>query len=397
MADSMERSPSPETVQWLRQLLGFATVSGSASNLDLLALAGDALAQIGFRTRLTHSPDRQRANLFASLGEGSGGLLLSGHTDVVPVDGQHWHRPPFELSEDTQRFYGRGACDMKGFLAAVLATVARLDSSVIDTPLHIALTYDEEIGCIGVRQLLQDLREAGIHPSACIVGEPTGMQLVRAHKGRHAFRCAVRGRAAHSSLAGTVANAAEAAGRLVWEVAQQAQALQRDRDEGFYVPFSTMATCRFSAGHASNVIPEEAQFDFDLRYLPSIDPEAAVAPLHRLAAELETELRQRTPEARIAIERRTAVPALAPDARSDALAAKILGAGAVSGAHVAYTTEGGLYQAAGIPTVVCGPGDIAQAHTADEFILKAQLAECESLLAILLTRRCGDENRQDST
>jgi acetylornithine deacetylase len=387
MPERLHAEPSAEAVQWLKTLVSFETISRSASNLDMLALADDALRQAGFRTRFTHSPDGQRANLFASHGEGDGGLLLSGHTDVVPVAGQHWTRPPFELTEDATRFYGRGTCDMKGFLAAVLATIGRIDLHAMGAPLHVALTFDEEVGCVGVRQLLEDLRDAGIRPSACIVGEPTRMKLVRAHKGREAFRCLVRGRAAHSSLAGTVVNAAEAASRLVVEVAQHAKALRlSNQDEGFYVPFSTMTTCRFSGGHANNVIPEEADFDFDLRYLPATDPHAVIAPLHHFAAELEAELRQTTPEARVTIERRTAVPALAADSKADALALRILQAGAQTGPHVAYTTEGGLYQAAGITTVICGPGDIAQAHTADEFILKSQLGDCEAFLKNLLTQ-----------
>lgn len=387
MPERLHAEPSAEAVQWLRKLVAFETISRSASNLDMLALADDALRQAGFRTRFTRSPDGQRANLFASHGDGDGGLLLSGHTDVVPVTGQHWTRPPFELTEDAMRFYGRGTCDMKGFLAVVLATIGRVDLHALGAPLHVALTFDEEVGCVGVRRLLEDLRDAGIRPASCIVGEPTNMKLVRAHKGREAFRCLVRGRASHSSLAGTVVNAVEAASQMVVQVTQHAKALQlSNRDEGFYVPFSTMTTCRLAGGHANNVIPEQADFDFDLRYLPSTDANAIIAPLQNFAAQLEAKLRETTPEASITIERRTAVPALAADSNADLLALQILQAGAHAGPHVAYTTEGGLYQAAGIPTVICGPGDIAQAHTADEFILKSQLSDCEAFLKKLLSQ-----------
>lgn len=376
---------SSETLAWLESLIACPTVSGSHSNLELLAQAESFLRKIGFAVRYTYSEDRKRANLYASLGGSVGGILLSGHTDVVPVAGQDWTRDPFRLTDEGERLYGRGACDMKGFLACVLATMGRLGSGRLAQPVHIALTYDEEIGCVGVRGLLADLRQHGIQPSACIVGEPTRMEVVRAHKGRHAWRCNIRGRAEHSSLSGLGVNAAETACVLAAEVAAQAQALQSDtRDEGFYVPFSTMAVCRVHSGHASNVIPEEAEFDFDLRFLPGVDPDAVLAPIHQRARELEQTMRQRVSESQVLLMQRTSVPALVPRADTDMLVEALSRAGAQAGGHVAYTTEGGLYQQAGIPALVCGPGDIAQAHTADEYILRSQLGMCESVLQRLL-------------
>lgn len=376
---------SSETLAWLESLIACPTVSGSHSNLELLAQAESFLRKIGFAVRYTYSEDRKRANLYASFGGSVGGILLSGHTDVVPVAGQDWTRDPFRLTDEGERLYGRGTCDMKGFLACVLATVGRLGSGRLARPVHIALTYDEEIGCVGVRGLLADLRQQGIQPSACIVGEPTRMEVVRAHKGRHSWRCNVRGRAEHSSLSGTGVNAAETACVLAAEVAAQAQALQSaKRDEGFYVPFSTMAVCRVHSGHASNVIPEEAEFDFDLRFLPGVDPDAVLAPIHQRAGELERTMRHRVPESQVLLMQRTSVPALVPRPDTDMLVEALFQAGAQVGGHVAYTTEGGLYQQAGIPALVCGPGDINQAHTADEYILRSQLGMCESVLERLL-------------
>ena len=225
----------------------------------------------------------------------------------------------------------------------------------------------------------------GIQPSACIVGEPTGMSVVRAHKGRHSWRCDVKGRAAHSSLSGTGVNAAETACLLAAEVAMQARGLQTaKRDEGFYVPFSTMAVCRMNSGHATNVIPEEAQFDFDLRFLPGTDPDGILAPIHHRAQELQQTMRAKIPESQVSLMQRTSVPALISRAETNSLVEALFQAGAHSGGHVAFTTEGGLYQQAGIPTVICGPGNIVQAHTADEYILSSQLGLCESVLERLL-------------
>lgn len=383
--DAVNRECSPATLSWLARLVECETVSGTASNLALLDLVANALRNLGFALRYTYSDDRERANLYASHGGEQGGILLSGHTDVVPVSGQDWSRPPFELSREGERVYGRGVCDMKGFLACVLAVLERADLKSLGRPVHVAFTFDEEIGCIGVRSLLEDLCAFGIKPDACIVGEPTGMRVVRGHKGRHALRCTVQGRAEHSSLSGLGVNAAEVACELAAEISAQAAALARSFiDEDFYVPFSTMAVCRFHSGTATNVIPEKAEFDFDLRFLPSAKPDEILAPLYAKADELERRMRGKVDSSRVTLARRTAVPALLPGDDEDPLVAQLFRAGAESGTHVAFTTEGGLYQAAGIPTVICGPGDIAQAHTADEFIAIGQLAVCESVIQRLL-------------
>lgn len=378
---------SPQALRWLHDLVQYQTVSGSESNLALLEQVEAFLSARGFEVRYTHSADGKRANLYARLGPSKeGGIMLSGHTDVVPVSGQNWSRAPFAVTEEVDRLYGRGVCDMKGYLAAVLAVVERIDTRTLSLPLHVAFTYDEEIGCLGVRGLLRDLANEGIRPAACIVGEPTSMKVVRAHKGRHSWRCTVQGQAAHSSTAGLGVNAAEVAARLVAEISGQALHLQTsNRDEGFYVPYSTMATCRIHSGTATNVIPEEAEFDFDLRYLPGVEPEMVLNPIHLRARALQDEMQSRVQSSRIKLERRTEVPALVPENSTDDIVTRIVKAGGNLGGHVAYTTEGGLYQAQGIPTVVCGPGDIAQAHTADEFILKSEIGACEAVLARLLS------------
>lgn len=380
-------SCSAATSKWLAALVQHETVSGSNSNLALLDEVESYLRQFGFEIRRTHSRDGKRANVFATLGaNGTAGLVLSGHTDVVPASGQNWSYPPFKLVEEEDRFYGRGTSDMKGFLAAVLATVERIGPKNLPRPLHLAFTYDEEIGCIGVRDLLSDLAQHGIRPSACVIGEPTRMRVVRAHKGRNVWRCRVHGQAAHSSFSGLGVNAAEAACRLVTDIAEEANILQKSPlDDSFYVPFSTMATCCVSAGKTSNVIPEVAEFDFDLRYLPEADPGAIFSKIQGRADSIQKGMRERVTQSKIDIEPRSAVPALKDNLKNRAVIEMLLRAGAILGSNIAYTTEGGLYQAQGIPTVVCGPGDIAQAHTADEFILKSELVACETFLYRLLT------------
>jgi acetylornithine deacetylase len=376
---------SPSTLRWLSKLIAYPTISGTQSNLDMLSEVEYFLARMGFEIRRTSSDDGLRANLFASLGGSVGGLLLSGHTDVVPIAGQPWTRKPFTLSEDVNRFYGRGVCDMKGFIAVVLGMIEQLGVAAIAKPFHLALTYDEEIGCIGVRRMLADLQAQGIQPAACVVGEPTQLQIVRAHKGRYAMRCKVQGQAAHSSLSGQGVNALEVASRLVAEIAQQSQALQASRcDEDFYIPYSTLAACRFQSGFASNVIPAEAEFDFDLRFLPGEEPEVVLQRLRETADAYQEEMRTRVPQSSVIIEQRTAVPALAANAETDKLVKNLMALGAKLGSHAAFTTESGLYQQQGIPTVVCGPGDIAQAHTADEYIEKNQISQYEAVMKRLL-------------
>ncbi|XAH23935.1 acetylornithine deacetylase [Xylophilus sp. GW821-FHT01B05] len=367
----------------LGDLVAFRTTSGGDSNLALLSYIEAHLEPLGFGFRRTLSADGQRGNLFASFGGLSGGLLLSGHTDVVPVQGQDWSRPAFALSQADGRAYGRGVCDMKGFIACVLAAVKSADLRQLGMPLHLAFTYDEEIGCLGVRDLLADLARHDIQPAFCIVGEPTSMKVVRAHKGRRGLRCLVQGRAAHSSLAGLGVNAAEAAAEMAVAIKAQAQSIRQYQDAGFYVPYSTMAVCRFHSGFAANVIPEKAELDFDIRYLPAADPDEIMTPVLAAASAIQDSMRAKDKESSITVQIKTDVPALMPTAGTQALEALLQSAGASTGDHVAFTTEGGLYQGGGIPTVVCGPGNIEQAHTADEFIEISELLAYQALLARL--------------
>ncbi len=403
MATGDERllRPSDDTLEILRTLVGFATVSRD-SNLGLIEWVRDRLARQGVPARLTYDATGGKANLFATIGGGArAGVVLSGHTDVVPVDGQDWHSDPFTLREHDGRLYGRGAADMKGFIAAALAQTDRLLAADLDHPVHLALSYDEEVGCLGVRGLLRDIRQAGIQPAACIVGEPTGMQAVIGHKGLVGYRCRVRGREAHSALTPQGVNAVEYAARLIVYIrliADRLRALEQ-RHVGYDVPHSTLNTGTIEGGIALNVVPRDCSFVFECRYLPSTDPAAVIDEIRAYAErELLPQMREVAPDAAIAFEHLADLPAFDTqadhpvtryaEALADSRAAAAASAGGAAdsdqdaqrGRYVAFGTEAGLFQRAGIPTVLCGPGHIAQAHKPDEWIELVQLAQCERFM-----------------
>lgn len=313
--------------------------------------------------------------------------MLSGHTDVVPVDGQNWHSDPFAAKVCGGKLYGRGSCDMKGFIAAVLAAVPQMQAVPLARPLHIALSYDEEIGCLGAPVMLAELARRGLNPQHCIVGEPTSMRMVVAHKGIHTFCCRVHGKSAHSSLTPQGVNAIEYAARLIVYINRLAGELQRrqDLDAAFDIPFSTLSTGLIRGGTAVNIIPDVCEFEFDYRNLPHMRPEDIATPIRRHIAEvLEPQMQAVDGACRIEMHLRESVPALGK--ADNALLHELVGQ-LVDEARqhkVAYATEGGQFQAAGIHTVICGPGSIAQAHKANEYIELAQLARCDRFLSNLI-------------
>jgi acetylornithine deacetylase len=374
--------PSPETRALVSQLIAFNTVSRD-SNLGLIEWVRDYLARFGVTSRLTYDAGRNKANLFATLGDGrDSGLVISGHTDVVPVDGQAWSSDPFTLVERDGRLYGRGAADMKSFIAVALATVPRFLAA--QRPFHLAFTYDEEVGCLGVRRLLADLAEAGIKPSGCIVGEPTSMAVAIGHKGGRTLRCRVHGREAHAALAPKAVNAIEYAARLIVAMREAAErfTVREARDATYDVPHSTLMTGVISGGTAANIVPRECQFRFGIRYLPHSDPEELIADIRDYAARvLLPEMRAIAPEADIVFEPVGDVPHFEIDAAAPL--ARYVGERVDSGgttAHVVFGSEAGLFQRAGIPAVLCGPGNIEQAHKPDEFISLDQIAQCEAFM-----------------
>jgi acetylornithine deacetylase len=377
---------SVDSRRMIERLIAFQTVSRD-SNLGLIEWVRDYLRTMGAKTRLTHDATGKKANLFATLGDsGKPGLILSGHTDVVPVDGQNWDTDPFVAIERDGKLFARGSADMKGFIGIVLAQaprfVAALNDNRLDAPLHYALSYDEEVGCLGVRSLIRDLEENSIRPAGCVVGEPTSMQPIVAHKGTHRFRCCVQGREAHSSYVTHGVNAIEYAARLVVYIRQIADRLAQieTRDYGFTVPYSTLSTGLIQGGIAANVIPKECIFQFDMRTLPNASAEALYEEIRAYAEALAREMQQTDASAGIDLKWMSQTAGLAAS-EADAI---VQWAMRLSNNHkvgkVSYGTEAGLFQRMGVPSVICGPGDIAQAHAPNEFVALEQLAQCEAFV-----------------
>ena len=374
------------TVTWLTRLIAHDTTS-RYSNLALIEDIADFLSHHGLQPWLAHDATGRKANLFVTLpaadGTTAGGLIFSGHTDVVPVDGQDWQSNPFHAVIRDDKLYGRGAADMKGFIAAVLAAIPHMKAAKLARPLHIALSYDEEIGCLGAPVMIDALQQRGLSPEYCIVGEPTSMQMVVAHKGIHTFTCRVHGKAAHSSLTPQGVNAIEYAAQLILFIQQLGQRLQHDyaQDAAFDVPFSTLSVNTIQGGIASNIVPQLCEFGFDYRNLPHMQPADVIEPIQRYIREvLEPQMRAVDANCGIELHHHAAVPAM-PEADAQALLQLVAQLVDNHTRHkVAYATEGGQFKQAGIHTVICGPGSIEQAHRANEFVSLAQLARCDDFL-----------------
>ena len=367
--------------QLLQTLVGFDTTSRE-SNLQLIEFVRDYLAGFGVTSELVYNEERSKANLFASIGpQELAGIVLSGHTDVVPVDGQAWSVPPFELTERDGKLFGRGTADMKGYIACVLALVPELVKADLRRPVHIALSYDEEVGCLGVRSLLKVLEQRPLKPMLCIIGEPTGLKPVLGHKGKLAMRCDVHGEACHSAYAPYGVNAIEHAAELIGELGRIGQRLRDTRDARFDPPFSTVQTGVMSGGKALNIVPADCRFDFEIRALPSQDP-GEVADQLKAYAEQQVLPRMQAVSAQSAIRftELSAYPGLVTDERSQAAQLIAAFSGSQEFGTVAFGTEGGLFDAAGIPTVVCGPGSMDQGHKPDEFVSVEQLDGCDEML-----------------
>jgi acetylornithine deacetylase len=383
-------APSAAALTMIERLISFATVSRD-SNLGLIEYVRDHLERQGARTRLTYDASGQKANLFATLGEGPRpGLVLSGHTDVVPIDGQDWDSDPFVAEVRDGRLYGRGSADMKGFIGCALAATPRfleaIASGALDAPIHFSLSYDEEVGCLGVRSLIRDLEEAGIRPAGCIVGEPTSMQPIIAHKGTHRFRCTVHGREAHSSYVTQGVNSIEYAARLIVFIRQLADRLAQleKRNYGFTVPYTTLSTGTIRGGIAANVVPKDCNFQFDVRTLPSAPIGQIHEEIERFARQLAAEMHAEDANSGIELTLCSSTEGLNAS-EADAIVQYAM---RLSGNHdvgkVSYGTEAGLFQRAAIPSVICGPGDIAQAHRPNEFVALEELARCEAFMQRLV-------------
>lgn len=372
-------------VELLARLVAFDTTSHK-SNLEIVAFIEDYLLQHGVASLRVVAGDGLKANLYATIGPSDrGGIALSGHTDVVPVDGQTWSSDPFKLRSEGGRHFARGACDMKGYLACMLAAVPDFKQRKLKTPIHLAFSYDEEVGCLGVRPMIAELGKRLAKPRLVIVGEPTNMQVVDAHKGPVRWQVEVTGRAAHSSMAHLGVNAITYAARLITELERMEADLKvTSHDDRFNPPFATLQVTKLEGGTANNIIPIFCRFGFEVRALPGVDVDAIEQRIRTFAeTNCLPEMLRVADEAAISILRANTVPPFAaePDSEATSLALKLTGQ---NGTHtVSYATEAGLFQDAGSASIVCGPGDIAQAHTPDEWIADSEINKCMGFMARL--------------
>jgi acetylornithine deacetylase len=376
-----------KTKEVLEALVSFDTTSRN-SNLDLIAWVEGYLDRLGVPHERVPSPTEPKANLWVTIGPADvPGYILSGHTDVVPVDDQTWSSDPFKLTERDGKLYGRGSTDMKGYVACCLAAVSDMKAAGLKRPIHLALSYDEEVGCMGVREMIAKIPSRPAQPIACFVGEPTEMDVVIGHKGKRSFKVTVHGKTCHSSLAPHGVNAVEYAARIIAKVRDisDRQARQGTRDELYDVPFTTGHTGYVHGGTALNIVPHVCNFEFEFRTIGADDSLVLAKEVEDYVRNvLEPEMKKVAPETGIAFDAQTDFAGLDTAETADVtVLAKNL-AGRNGHSKVAYGTEGGLFARAGIPTVVVGPGAITQAHKADEFIAINELVKCNSFIARLI-------------
>ena len=389
MNTTTSMTPSPDALQWAQRLVQMSTISHQ-SNLALIECIADHLRTLHIPLRLTYDDERQKANLFATIGAGKpGGVILSGHTDTVPWEVQAWTMDPLCGAVRDGRLVGRGSADMKGFIAMAVAQAQSLRDADLPHAVHFAFSYDEEVGGFGVRRMVADLNEAGVKPESCLIGEPTNMVPALAHKGVHRWRCCVKGKPAHSSLTPIAVNAIEAASRVVSHIADMADRWRLDGpfQPGFDVPYTTAAVGVMHGGIADNVVPEDCHFHYEFRDLPGSDVAAMQAQVLARAAALEPAMKAVDTACGIRFEVIGGMPAFL--ARADEPAARLAArlTGSSDTTLVAFGTEAGIFQGAGISTVICGPGSINQAHQPDEFVSLVQLARCEAYIAALTNSR----------
>ena len=387
---AMPASPEALTaraLQHLERLVAFDTTS-RGPNLDLIAYVEGELGALGVTGRRVPNADGTKTNLHATLGPAAeGGIVLSGHTDVVPVDGQPWTSDPWTLTRRGERLYGRGTCDMKGFLALALAAAPEVLAARPARPVHLAFSYDEEVGCLGAPDMIADMVRELPRPAVVIVGEPSDMTAVSGHKGVATFTLTVRGREAHSSLPEQGVSAIMEAVPLLARLHALAASLraQADAASPFHPPYPTLTVGVVRGGTAGNILARECEALFDLRTPPGMDPAAVLAPFLAEVASLDARLKARAPEAGAAVRRRSLTPAFAPEPEgaAEALARRLAGDNGPARA-VSYAAEAGQFQGAGFSTVICGPGSIEQAHQADEYVELAQMQRGAAFMARLV-------------
>jgi len=376
-----------QSIKILKHLVSFNTVCRTP-NMELIDFARHHLEEAGVSCQVLKNEAGTNANLFATIGPSDRpGVMLSGHTDVVPVEGQNWSSDPFQLKERDDRFYGRGTADMKGFIACVLHMATIAAKRDLTTPLHIALSYDEEIGCIGVRRMLDVLTQTDFQPRFCIVGEPTGLSVATGHKGKIDARATCIGKEAHSSLTPSGFNAIHLACDFIQTLRNKQADLEAHgaRDGDYDVPYTTLHAGIVAGGVALNIVPNQSHVDFEIRNIKGDDPLAILEEIKAHAVEISAPGKQRFPETGITIDVINSYPGLdtPPDAEIVSFVKSLTGGNSTT--KVSFGTEGGLFnERLGVPTVVCGPGSMDQGHKPDEFITRSEIEKCDAMLDALL-------------
>jgi len=374
------------TVEILEKLVGFDTVS-ARSNLELIDYVTDYLAARGFSVRRIEDPSGAKAGLYAETGPDGPGVLLSAHTDVVPVEGQPWTRDPFRLTREGDKVYGRGTTDMKGYVASVLALADRAAQADLREPLKIALSYDEEVGCVGIQQMLDQLAPMAGRPRACFVGEPTEMQVAIGHKGKAALRAVCHGQNGHSALAPQFVNALHLAADFVIALRTLQDDFARNgaRDMAYAVPYTTVHIGKLSGGMALNIVPDHAELTFEYRHLAADRAEDILTRIQEAADRVTRPYQTAWDGARIEVEQYNAYPGLDVQDSSPVIAYAQKLAQRNDTTKVAFGTEAGFFDGLGIPTVVCGPGSMeGQGHKPDEYLTLQQLNDCDAMMDRIL-------------
>ena len=381
----------------LARLVGFDTTS-TKSNLQLIDFVRNLLDDQGIESQLVPNEDQSRANLYATIGpDDIGGVMLSGHTDVVPTTGQDWHSDPYQLKTEDQQLVGRGSCDMKGFIACVLAGLPQISAKKLQAPLHLAFSYDEEIGCLGAKRLVASMAGFEVKPRIGLIGEPTNMSMVLGHKGKISFRVTVSGLSCHSAYITSGVNAVEYAADLIAFIHRMNTRVQQQlTDQSYSVPHSTFHVGNINGGTALNIVPRQCEFEFEIRNLPQQDLDALVHEIKHYANDiLLVEMQSRYPQSEIRFDETSHYPGLHTDPASTVIAFT-RGINPVDeiGDNVSFGTEAGLFDGIGINCLVCGPGSIDQAHKPDEFVRREQLKTCDQMIENLV-HRCRETSEFD--
>ncbi len=378
----------------LARLISFDTTS-TTSNLQLIDFARNLLEDHNITSQLLHNDDRSRANLYATIGPHDvGGVMLSGHTDVVPTTGQDWQSNPYQMMTGDEQLVGRGACDMKGFIACVLSALPAISARRLQTPIHLAFSYDEEIGCVGAKRLVETMAGFEVKPRIGLIGEPTDMAMVLGHKGKVSYAVTVTGLSCHSAYISNGVNAVEYAAELIAFIrAMNTRVQQQHLDQSYSVPHSTFHVGNIKGGTALNIVPRQCEFEFEIRNLPQQDIETLVHDIKHYASDvLLADMRTRYPDAAIEFNELSYYPGLHTDPAATVIAyTRAVNPIDCIGDNVSFGTEAGLFNDIGISCLVCGPGSIDQAHKPDEFVSREQLGYCDQMIENLV-HRCRDRS-----